>query len=58
MPAEMTPDEIKTEVIAQNLEGVSDCGLKITYIYKPNGNKRATSCVLEVACSPENSYEE
>jgi len=51
IPSEMSPEEIKKELIAQNLNNDKDVELQIIYIYKPKPNKTVTSCVIEV--SPE-----
>ena len=49
VPTEMPPEEIKTEIIAQNLDDAADQDLKVTNLYKPRNNRRVTSCVLEVS---------
>ena len=45
----MTSEEIKTE-INQNLDGVTDSDLKVTYIIgRRPSNRSVTSCVLEIS---------
>lgn len=48
IPTEMTTDEIKSELIAQNLDEDLGRGLKIVYVFKSKPDKRATSCVVEL----------
>ncbi|KMQ83091.1 putative 50 kda protein in type i retrotransposable element r1dm, partial [Lasius niger] len=46
--AEMSAEEIKDKLIAQNLSGDSEKDLKITYIFTSKHDKRTTSCIMEV----------
>lgn len=48
IPMDMTADDIKNELIAQNLEQDDGKNLKVVYKYPPKKNVRYTSCVLEV----------
>lgn len=49
VPVEMSPCEIKDELIAQNLDGDASSEVKAVYIFPPRENKRTTSCILEVS---------
>ena len=49
VPSEMSSEEIRKELIAQNLDNDNDVHLKVVYIYKPKANKNYTSCVIEVS---------
>lgn len=49
VPTSMTAEDIRNELIAQNLEQGTDKDLKVIYIYPAKKNGRYTSCVLEVA---------
>ncbi|KYN24378.1 hypothetical protein ALC57_04015, partial [Trachymyrmex cornetzi] len=44
-----TSEEIKNEIIVQNLEGIADHDLKVAYKYTPKENNKYTSCVLKVS---------
>jgi len=56
VPTEMTLEEIKTEVIAQNLEGIADSDLKVTYIYRSKEDYEL--CLGDIACNSKESNEE
>lgn len=45
----MSADEIKEELIAQNLSSDHGSELKVIYIFQPKQDKRFTSCILEVS---------
>lgn len=49
VPAELTPEEIREDVIAQNLNGDASADLKVVYVYQPKIDKKYTSCVLQVS---------
>lgn len=51
VPAEMTIEEIKQELIAQNFNENIEDKIKVIYKHQPRVDKRYTSCVLKV--SPE-----
>ncbi|CAL1678840.1 unnamed protein product [Lasius platythorax] len=44
----MTPEEIKRELIAQNLSDCNENHLKVIYLYRVKDNRKNTSCVIEV----------
>lgn len=49
IPAKLTSEEIRDEIIAQNLNRNMNVNLKVIYVYQPRADKRQTNCVLEVA---------
>lgn len=51
IPSWMTKDEIRSELIAQNLSDAKEAHLGVVYIYPVKQERRTTSCVIEV--SPE-----
>lgn len=48
IPSEMTADEIKNELIAQNLQNTPAKEIKVVYVFKPRPDKRIKSCILEI----------
>lgn len=48
VPKEMSADEIRSELIAQNLDEYLGRELRMIYIFKPKQNKQTVSCILEL----------
>ena len=51
VPTDMTTEEIKEELVAQNLDDDVADQIKVVYRFKPKQDKRTSGCILEV--SPE-----
>lgn len=49
VPTEMSAEEIRDELAAQNLSIDAARDLKIVFIFTPKQNRNTTSCVLEVS---------
>ncbi|CAL1672107.1 unnamed protein product [Lasius platythorax] len=49
IPADMCPEDIKRDLMAQNLNGFHNDDVKIIYIYPLKQNRSTTSCVIEVS---------
>jgi len=48
IPRDMTKEEIRRDLIHQNLDGEEDLDIKVVYMYTPNGDSPVTKCVVEV----------
>jgi len=48
IPREMTKDEIRRDLIHQNLDGEENPDIKVVYLYTPIGGSSVTRCVIEV----------
>jgi len=44
----MTKDEIRRDLIHQNLDGEENPDIKVVYMYIPIGSSPVTKCVVEV----------
>jgi len=44
----MTKEEIRRDLIHQNLEGADNPDIKVVYMYAPTDSSPVTKCVLEV----------
>ncbi|KMQ92761.1 putative 50 kda protein in type i retrotransposable element r1dm [Lasius niger] len=49
IPADMSAEEIKTELAAQNLSGEHCNDIKVIYVFPPKKDRHTKGCVLEVA---------
>lgn len=49
IPADMSPEEIQKELVAQNLGNEGNANLKVVYSYPVKPNSNTTSCVLEIS---------
>lgn len=56
VPVEMKSDDIKSELIAQNLNEDQANEVKVIYIYPPKQKRRTTSCVIEVSPAVRRSF--
>lgn len=56
VPTDMNAEEIRRELIAQNLSGDAAGSIKVIYIFKPKQNKRTTSCILEVSPAARKAF--
>jgi len=48
VPRDMTREEVRRDLIHQNLEGKDNPDIKIVYMYAPSESSAVTRCVLEV----------
>jgi len=48
IPKDMTKEEIRRDLIYQNLEGADNPDIKVVYMYTPIGDSPVTRCVVEV----------
>lgn len=49
VPIVMTHDDIKNELILQNLCGIEEPDVKVVYVYPRRDNKSTTNCVIETS---------
>lgn len=54
IPAGMSAEEVKDELILQNLSNIENIELKVVYIFPTRTGRKTTSCILEISADTRN----